>query len=52
MMGVGLMLSLPVVCSISFGPRAYWAVQGLASLASIGLGLLMMVRIGFSGGPS
>ncbi len=48
---VGLALSVPVVWSLSFGRRAYWAVQGLASLGSIGLGVAMMVRIGFGGGP-
>jgi ABC-type nickel/cobalt efflux system permease component RcnA len=49
MVGVGLLLSIPVLCSISFGPRAYWTVQGFASLASIGLGLMIMVRIGLGG---
>ncbi len=52
MVGVGLVLSMPVVCSVSFGPRAYWAVQGFACAASIGLGLVIMVRIGFGGGLS
>jgi hypothetical protein len=49
MVGVGLLLSIPVLCSISFGPRAYWTVQGFACLASIGLGLMIMVRIGLGG---
>lgn len=44
------LLSLPVVYSVTVGPRAYWMVQGLACLASIGLGLLMMVRIGLGSG--
>ena len=52
MVGVGAVLSLPVVYSVTVGPRAYWMVQGLACLASIGLGLLMMVRIGLGGGWS
>ncbi|MGC4096571.1 MAG: hypothetical protein QM706_05595 [Nitrospira sp.] len=52
MVGVGVMLSLPMVYSVTVGPRAYWMVQGLACLASIGLGLLMMVRIGLGGGLS
>jgi len=38
--------------AVSVGPRAYWIMQGLACLASIGLGLLMMVRIGLGGGWS
>ena len=45
-------LRVPVVYSVAVGPRAYWMMQGLACLASIGLGLLMMVRIGLGGGWS
>ena len=52
MVGVGALLSLPVVYSVSVGPRAYWMVQGLACFASIGLGLVMMVRIGLGSGWS
>jgi len=52
MVGVGVVLSLPVMYSLTVGPRAYWMVQGLACLASIGLGVLMMVRIGLGGGWS
>ena len=50
MIGVGALLSLPVIYSVSVGPRAYWMVQSLACLASIGLGLSMMVRIGLGDG--
>lgn len=52
MVGVGVVLSLPVMYSLTVGPRAYWMVQGLACLASIGLGVLMMVRIGLGVGWS
>ncbi|ULA67498.1 MAG: Nickel transporter UreH [Nitrospira sp.] len=52
MVGVGVVLSLPVMYSLTVGPRAYWMVQGLACLVSIGLGVLMMVRIGLGGGWS
>lgn len=52
MAGVGAVLSLPVIYSVTVGPRAYWMVQGLACLASIGLGVVMMVRIGLGGGWS
>ena len=52
MVGVGAVLSLPVIYSVSVGPRAYWMVQGLACLASIGLGVVMMVRIGLGVGWS
>jgi ABC-type nickel/cobalt efflux system permease component RcnA len=46
MIAVGAAISLPFVLSISIGRGALVAVQGLASLGSIGLGLLMMWRIG------
>lgn len=49
MIGVGALLSLPIAYSVSQGPRAYWMVQGLACLASIALGLSMVVRIGLGG---
>ena len=52
MVGVGAVLSLPVIYSVTVGPKAYWMVQGLVCLASIGLGLLMMVRIGLGSGWS
>ncbi|MCE7979434.1 MAG: hypothetical protein DYH03_20605 [Nitrospira sp. NTP1] len=52
MVGVGAVLSLPVVYSVTVGPRAYRLVQGLACVASLGLGVLMMVRIGLGGGWS
>lgn len=50
MVGVGAILSLPVVYSVTVGPRAYWMMQGLACLASISLGVLMMIRIGLGAG--
>ncbi len=46
MMLLGLVISLPLVFSASFGRRAQMTMQGLASLGSIGLGLAMMSRIG------
>jgi sulfite exporter TauE/SafE len=46
MIAVGAAISLPFVLSLSIGRGALVAVQGLASLGSIGLGLLMMWRIG------
>jgi len=50
MVGVGAILSLPVVYSVTVGPRAYWMMQGLACLASISLGVLIMIRIGLGAG--
>lgn len=46
MMLLGLLISLPMVFSVSLGWRAQMAVQGLASLGSIGLGLAIIYRIG------
>jgi sulfite exporter TauE/SafE len=45
MMAVGTAISLPFVLSLSIGRGAFIAVQGLASLGSIGLGLLLMWRL-------
>lgn len=47
MMVLGLLISLPLTFSASFGRRTQIAVQGLASLGSIGLGLAMVLRFGF-----
>jgi high-affinity nickel permease len=47
---VGITISLPLVFSASLGRPVQLAVQGLASLGSIGLGLAMMARIGLSEG--
>lgn len=46
MMLLGMLISLPLVLSASLGWRAQMAVQGLASLGSIGFGLAIMYRIG------
>jgi ABC-type nickel/cobalt efflux system permease component RcnA len=46
MIGVGLMISVPLVFSSAYGRRAQVALQGLAGVGSVVLGLLMMVRIG------
>ena len=45
MIAVGTAISLPFVLSLSIGRGAFIAVQGLASLGSIGLGLLLMWRL-------
>ncbi|HEY6084352.1 MAG TPA: sulfite exporter TauE/SafE family protein [Nitrospira sp.] len=45
MMLVGLGLSLPIVCSLSIGRSVFLAVQGLASLGSMGVGLSILIRI-------
>ncbi|MEX5219148.1 MAG: sulfite exporter TauE/SafE family protein [Nitrospiraceae bacterium] len=45
MIAVGTAISLPFVLSLSIGRGAFIAVQGVASLGSIGLGLLLMWRL-------
>ena len=50
MMAIGLTLSLPVVWSLTAGRRLFSAVQGFASLSSVGFGLWMLYRLLFAGG--
>lgn len=47
MMLIGLAIAVPVLWSLSIGRQVFLAVQGLASIGSIGLGLSMMFRIAF-----
>jgi hypothetical protein len=51
MMLIGLALSIPVVWSLSLGRPVFLAVQSLASLGSILLGLSMMIRIAMGDQP-
>lgn len=50
MMAIGLTLSLPVVWSLTAGRRMFSAVQGFASLSSVGFGLWMLYRLLIAGG--
>ena len=45
MMLIGLVLSLPVVWSFRLGRPVFLAVQGVASLGSVGLGISIVYRI-------
>ncbi len=45
MLMIGLTLSVPVIYSRAIGQRAFFAVQGVASLGSVGLGLWMLYRL-------
>jgi high-affinity nickel permease len=47
---LGMLISVPLTMSAWIGKRAQVAVQSIASLASVGLGLLIMVRTGFGYG--
>jgi hypothetical protein len=49
MMLVGIVVSLPVLWSLNFGRPVFLAVQGLASLGSVAVGLAMMFQIAFGG---
>jgi ABC-type nickel/cobalt efflux system permease component RcnA len=48
---LGLFISLPLMLSTSFSRHTQFAVQGLASLGSVGIGLTMMVRITLGESP-
>lgn len=48
MLAIGLTLSVPVIYSRGIGQRAFFAVQGAASLGSVGLGLWMLYRFALS----
>jgi len=45
MMLIGLVLSLPVVWSLRLGRPVFLAVQGVASLGSVALGVSIVYRI-------
>ena len=45
MLMIGLTLSVPVIYSQAIGQQAFFAVQGAASLGSVGLGLWMLYRL-------
>lgn len=49
MMAVGVAVSLPVLWSLNLGRPVFFAVQGLASLGSVAVGLAMMLHIAFGG---
>ncbi len=46
MMVLGVLISIPLVLSASYWPRAQVALQGLASLGSLGLGFITLYRTG------
>jgi high-affinity nickel permease len=44
---VGMVVSLPVLWSLNIGRPVFLAVQGLASVGSVAIGLMMMFQIAF-----
>ena len=51
MMLLGLLMSLPLVISSSVGARAQLVLQAFASLGSVSLGVMIMVRTAWGDGP-
>lgn len=48
MMVIGLTISVPVIYSRSISRRLFMAVQGVASVASVSLGMWMLVKLALS----
>ena len=46
---VGMVVSLPVLWSLNLGRPVFLTVQGLASLGSVAVGLMMMFQTAFGG---
>lgn len=51
MMAIGLTISLPLVCSLSISRPLFFGLQGFAGVASVGVGVWMLVKLalGFAG---
>jgi len=49
MVMVGMVVSIPVLWSLNIGRSVFLAVQGLASLGSVTVGLMMMFQIALGG---
>ena len=45
MMVIGMTISIPVICSCSISRRLFVGVQGFASLASVLVGVWMLVKL-------
>jgi hypothetical protein len=45
MMAIGLTISLPLVFSLTISRRLFVGLQGFASLASVSVGLWMLVKL-------
>lgn len=45
MMAIGLIISVPVVCSLSISHRLFMGVQGFASIASVAVGVWMLLKL-------
>lgn len=45
MMAIGLTISLPLVCSLTISRRLFMGLQGCASVASVCVGVWMLVKL-------
>jgi hypothetical protein len=45
MMAIGLIISVPVVCSLSISHRLFMGVQGFASITSVLVGVWMLLKL-------
>jgi hypothetical protein len=45
MMVIGLTISLPLICSLTFSRRLFLSLQGFASVASVSVGIWMLVKL-------
>jgi high-affinity nickel permease len=45
MVVIGLTISLPLICSLTVSRRLFVALQGMASVASVGVGVWMLVKL-------
>ncbi len=48
MMAIGLTISLPLVCSLSFSRPLFLGLQGFAGAASVGVGVWMLMKLLFA----
>lgn len=48
MIVIGLTISVPVICSRSMSQRLFMAVQGAASVASVSIGMWMLLKLALS----
>lgn len=48
MMVIGLTISVPVICSRAMSQRLFMAVQGVASGASVSMGMWMLLKLTLS----
>ena len=48
MMVIGVTISLPLVCSLSVNRRLFLGLQGVAGVASVSVGVWMLVKLAWT----